>query len=159
MAKFSKQRFVSNNDLGSLRVEMGLEGHKTIDYDRTVMRKALNKAGADVRKEARRLVSRRAISSAGQNPGLVTGDMMRSIGTVSRGSKGGWVKIGPKRTDAMLAKEKNAKWAFYPAFLFYGSPKRNIAKRANFMGEALANRRDVIRSQVRSALSNALVPR
>jgi hypothetical protein len=48
---------------------------------------------------------------------------------------------------------------YYPAVLFYGSTKRNIAARGNFMTAALANRGGEIREQVRDALRLALVPR
>ena len=71
----------------------------------------------------------------------------------------GWIKVGPRRTKEMEAKAKKAKWAFYPAFLFYGSAKTGLAKRNNFMVDALQNKRDAVRSVIRSALKESLVPR
>jgi hypothetical protein len=159
MAKFNKARFISGNDLGGLRMDVGLEFHKTIDYDRKKMRKALVTGGRDVIKEARRLVSRRAISSPGGIPGELTGALKRSISTLTKGSKGGWIKVGPKRTKEMEAKAAKPEWAFYPAFLFYGSPATGLAKRANFMEAALQNKREAVRSKVRAALKDSLVPR
>ncbi len=131
-------------------LEVGLFGHKIIDYDRKAMRRALVKGAAQVRKEARRIVSRRAISNPGEFPGLQTGALKRAIGIVGRGSKGGWVKIGVKTIKGQ---------DFYPAFLFYGSPKTNLAKRGNFMTSALAAKREAVRSNIREALKTSLVPR
>ena len=154
MGKMNKARFVTGNDISGIRVDLGLEFHKTIDYDRKAMRKALNQGAGAVRKEARRLVARRAIASqAGDAPSMQTGTLMRSIGITARGSKGGWIKVGPKTFKGADA------GFFYPAVLFYGSAKRNIAKRANYMEIALQNKREAVRSQVRAALQNSLVPR
>lgn len=137
--------------LGGIELSVGLQFHKIIDYDRKALRKAMREGAAKVRKEARRIVSRRAISQAGEAPGLQTGTLKRAIGVVGRGSKGGWVKVGVRKSKEMKA--------FYPAFLFYGSPKTGLARRANFMETALSNKREEVRSQIRSALQNALVPR
>lgn len=140
----------SRSDLGGFQLEVGLTGHKIIDYDRKAMRKALVRGAAEVRKEARRIVSRRAISKPGEFPGLQTGALKRAIGIVSKGSKGGWVKIGVKSIKGSI---------FYPAFLFYGSPKTNLAKRGNFMISALETKKQTVRTEIRDALKNALVPR
>lgn len=138
-------------NLGGFEVSVGLEFHKTIDYDRKAMRKALREGAAKIRKEARRIVSRRAVSVAGEFPGMQTGALKRAIGIVSKGSKGGWVKVGVKKSKEMTD--------FYPAFLFYGSVKTGLAKRANFITTALANQRESIRSDIREALRHSLVPR
>lgn len=134
----------------AIQYEVGLSGHEVIDYDRRAMRKALLQGAGKIRAEARRIVSRRAISGAGEFPGMQTGKLKRAIGIVSRGSKGGWVKIGVKSIQGSV---------FYPAFLFYGSPKTGLARRGNFMEAALAAKREAVRGDVRSALKNALVPR
>lgn len=141
----------SYGSLNGINLRVGLEFHKTIDYDRKAMRKALAKGAAEVRKEARRIISRRAISSAGEFPGLQTGTLKRAVGIVSKGSKGGWIKVGVKKTKEMTD--------FYPAFLFYGSAKINLARRGNFITAALASKREGVRSQIRAALQNSLVPR
>lgn len=144
-------RDTSSGNLGGIEVNVGLEFHKTIDYDRRAMRKALAKGAGVVRKEARRLIARRAVSGDGEMPGRRSGEMWRAIGIVSRGSKGGWVKIGVRKTKAMRD--------FYPAFLFYGSPKTGLAKRGNFMVAALTAKRESVRSDIRAALKDSLVPR
>ena len=133
-----------------LKLEVGLEFHKTVDYDRKSMRRALVRGAAAIRQEARRIVSRRAVSMPGEDPGMQSGALRRAIGIVSKGSKGGWVKVGVRSIPNSI---------FYPAFLFYGSPKTGLAKRANFMEEALTAKRSVVRSEVRAALSQCLVPR
>lgn len=141
----------SRGSVAGIELEVGLQFHKIIDYDRKALRKALLEGGALVRKEARRIVSRRAVSLPGDAPGSRTGALKRAIGVVGKGSKGGWIKIGVRKSKEMKD--------FYPAFLFYGSAKRNLAKRANFMTDALQAKRDNVRSVIRTALKNSLVPR
>jgi len=141
----------NSGSVSGLQLECGLEFHKSIDYDRKAMRRALNKGAAEIRKAARRLVSRRAISAAGEYPGLQTGTLRKAIGVVSRGSKGGWVKVGVRKIAGMDM--------FYPAPLFYGSRKNNLAARKNYMVDALEEKREPIRGYIRSELANALVPR
>ncbi len=145
-----KERFVSGNPYSGFGISVGLEYHKVIDFDKKKLRGALTKGGADVRKEARRLLARRAVSAPGDMPGELTGRLKRSIGVVSKGSGGGWVKIGPRTIKGSI---------FYPAFLFYGSPKTGLVKRANYMTQALQTRAPAIRSAVREVLRNSLVPR
>lgn len=140
-----------SGSMGGVEVNVGLKYHSVIDYDRKQMRRALNKGAAMVRKEARRLISRRAISSPGDFPGMQTGVMRKAIGIIKRGSRGGWIKVGVKKTPEMKQ--------FYPAFLYYGSPKTGLAPRKNFMTYALDSRREDIRTDMRDALIKALVPR
>lgn len=144
-------RQTTTGNLGGFEAQVGLEFHKTIDYDRRLMRRSLVKGAAVIRKEARRLISRRAISAPGEMPGRESGALHRAVGIVSRGSKGGWVKVGVRKTAEMKF--------FYPAPLFYGSAKTGLAKRGNFVVTALDNKRETVRSQIRSDLKNALVPR
>lgn len=145
------ERETTSGSIGAADVQVGLEFHKTIDYDRRLMRRALVKGAGTVRKEARRMISRRAISAPGDMPGMQSGAMRRAVGIVSKGSKGGWVKVGVRKTAEMKD--------FYPAFLFYGSAKTGLARRGNFVVAALDNKREAVRSQIRGDLKNALVPR
>lgn len=133
---------------GEIEFNVGLTGHKTIDYDRKAMRAALREGAGEIRKEARRLVSCHAISQPGDYPGMATGALKRAIGIVSRGSRGGWVKVGVRSIKGSV---------FYPAFLFYGTP--NIKKRANFMSEALNHKREDVRGRISNSLKNCLIPR
>lgn len=140
-----------SGNAGGIQLEVGLRFHKIIDYDRKALRKALREGGAMVRKEARRIVSKRAVSLPGEAPGSRTGALKRAIGVVGRGSKGGWIKIGVRKTKEMKD--------FYPAFLFYGSTKRHLAKRSNFITDALQTKREAVREVIRQALKASLVPR
>ena len=135
---------------GGIELEVGLRYHTRIDFDRKGLRRALVKGAAEVRKAARRLISRNAISAPGEFPGVDTGAMKRAIGIVSRGSKGGWIKVGVKTIKGSL---------FYPAVLYYGSAKRNIAPRGNYITAALAEVAPSVRQNVRAALADCLVPR
>ena len=144
------ERDSTEGQAAGIQLHVGLELHRTIDYDRKAMRRALVKGAAVVRKEARTLVSRRVVSQPGEFPGEVTGAMRRAIGVIGKGSKCGWIKVGVRAIPGSF---------YYPAVLFYGSTKRNIAARGNFMTSALANRGGEIREQVRDALRQSLVPR
>lgn len=141
-----------SGDLGGMKLEVGLEFHKTIDYDRKAMRGGLKDGANQVIREARRLASRRAISAPGDFPGFRTGTYRRAIGVVSKGSKGGWIKVGLRKTAEMGR-------YFYPAFLFYSSPKTGLAKRGNVITAALAAKREAVRGTIRVVLKNSLVPR
>lgn len=144
------------------------EGHSHLDFDKRQIRKAMRRIGADIRKEARRLVARRAISGAGEAPGKQTGTLQRAI-KYSVSKPGLLVRIAPDKTPAM-GKD------FYPAFLNYGvrrhrdsrlakSHKRQpdgpykLAPRANYMEEALEERRENARQVLASSLQNALIAR
>lgn len=141
----------SIGSIGAADLRVGLMFHKTIDYDRKPMRKALREGAGLVRKEARRIISRRAISAPGEFPGMQSGALKRAIGIVAKGSRGGWVKVGVRKTPEMQD--------FYPAFLFYGSEKKGLAARGNFIVAALDAKREDVRQLVSAALRNALVPR
>lgn len=173
--------------LPGIELDVMLSGHSLIDFDKRQIRKALNKGGAEVRTVARRLVSRRAISNPDEYPGMDSGALKRSITIYKRGSRGGWIKVGPTKTSEMNA--------FYPAFLYYGtrglgriqrvapgegrgkSNRRRagaraalveerksvsdyvIARRANYMADALNSKRQFIRENIRIAMPAALIPR
>lgn len=154
------------------------DGLQRIDFDKRQVRRAMVRIGAVVRKDARRLVARRAISSPGEYPGADTGALKRSI--TSRVSKPGFlVVIRPVMTSEMDA--------FYPAYLWYGvrrlvnrkvqaswdaNRKRKkghteitkaasawrIAPRKNYMTDALAAKRGLIQQTLAAALENALKP-
>lgn len=133
-----------------LELNVKFEGFSKIDFDKKKIRKTMRTLGRDVQKEARRLVARRAISGAGEYPGRQTGRLWRAI--KYRVSKPGFlVKIMPGKTADMKD--------FYPAFLLYGSKKRDLAPRKNYMTDALDNRRSVARGALRNALMDSLKPR
>jgi HK97 gp10 family phage protein len=123
-----------------------IEGFDRIIFNKREIKAAIRKGGGEVRKEARRLIAKRAISGAGDFPGYVTGAMSRSI-KVKVGSGGGYATVAPYKTTEM--KE------FYPAFLNYGT-SRGLEPRKNFMVAALVNKRSAIRSTISTALRKAL---
>lgn len=133
-----------------LETNVTIEGHSRIDFAKQRIRKTLRQLGADVRKEARRLVARRAISGAGEYPGRQSGALMRSI--KARVSRSGFlVRISPTRTEEM-GKD------FYPAYLNYGVAGR-ITQRKNYMTDALEARSEHARSVLSAALQDSLIPR
>jgi hypothetical protein len=132
-------------------VNVKIEGFSRIDFETRKVRIAMRNIGRDMQREARKLVSRRAVSKPGEIPGRATGATQRSIRyRVSR--PGFLVRIAPFKT-ADMGKD------FYPAFLHYGSEKNNLKPRENYMVKALENRADNTRNVLRRALEDALVPR
>lgn len=132
----------------SLSVKAEVFGLTRIDFDKKIIKRTLRSEAGAVRKVARRLLSRRAVSVAGQAPGRASGVLMRSI-KVKLGSGGFWAKVAPRKTNEMKV--------FYPAFLYYGT--KNIAKRENYMAFALETRREAAQAAISGALRVALKPR
>lgn len=142
-----------------------IDGHKRIDFDKRLVRKAMRSIGTRVRKLARQKVSGKASQRAGQYPGKRTGELRRSI--KSKVSRPGFlVVVRPEKTERMKD--------FYPAFLWYGvtgnarrkdrrsQPKNGvwrIAPRDNYMIDALDETRSANQSDLQAALLGALKPR
>lgn len=132
-------------------VHASITGFQQVDFDKKKIRKVLRSEGGKVRKIARSLVMRRAISNPGEFPGRRTGRLMRSI--KAKVSKPGFlVKVAPYKTDEMGPD-------FYPAFLFYGSIKNNLAKRGNYMTDALDQRHEGARAAILNALKDSIKAR
>lgn len=136
--------------MSGIEVHATLVGHSKIDFDKRLIRKALRKEGGSVRTAARRMVARRAVSAPGGMPGRESGALWRSI-KVKVSSGGFWARISPFKTNEMSM--------FYPAVLHYGSIKRGIEARGNYMTEALEQRRPAAQAAIRTALQGALKPR
>lgn len=132
-----------------VKVSATLAGHSRIDFDKKPIRKTLRQQSGQIRKVARRLVSRRAVSAAGQMPGRQSGALARAI-KVRVASGGFWAKTAPQKTSEMKD--------FYPAFLYYGASP-GLAKRGNYMTAALNERRAPARQAILAALKTSLKPR
>lgn len=124
------------------------------DFDVRVLKRHLRKQANRVRKEARKLVSKRGVSSPGGFPGLRTGRMRKGI-KVDVWKSGFGATIRPTVPD---------KTAFYPNFVVYGhlGPKKTSPKtaaRANFM-VASADRigEGQLREGLRAALESSFKP-
>jgi hypothetical protein len=133
----------------SIHIEGSFRG---LIYDRREQKAALKKGGAVVRKEARRLIARRAVSAPGEFPGRDKGIMSKAI-KVKPGSGGGYVKVMPYRIPEMGDRDD----AFYPAFLMLGT-HRGLRPRKDFMVAALDNKQAEIRQAIYEALRRAIHP-
>lgn len=131
-----------------LSVKAQVAGLERIDFDKKIIKAAIRSQAAAVRKVAKQLVARRAVSLPGEAPGRSTGVLMRSI-KVKVSSGGFWAKVAPYKTSEMKV--------FYPAFLFHGTA--HLAKRDNYMANALGTRREAAQAAISSALKAALKPR
>lgn len=140
-------------------------GYRKIDYDPKALKQPLRKSGNAVRKIARKMISREAVSEAGQFPGKQTGEMAKSIkAKVSR--DGYLVRIAPTKTKAMPV--------YYPAFVVYGhrapysetaqearshkqrAGKKVAAPRKNFVPEAADKYAKTFESEMFDALGDAI---
>jgi hypothetical protein len=116
-------------------------------FSKREIKAAMKMGGKVVQKEARRLISSRAVSAPGGLPGYDTGAMSKSI-KVTTGSGGGYVKVMPYKTPAM-GKD------YYPAYLVYGT-KRGLKKRQDFMQVAFQSKQWMIRQAIRAAFLRSL---
>lgn len=140
-------------------------GYRKIDYDPKALKQPLRKSGNAVRKIARKMISRKAVSEAGQFPGKQTGEMAKSIKV--KVSKSGYsVAVYPTKTQAMPA--------YYPAFVVYGhrapysetaqearshkqrAGKKVAAPRKNFVPEAADKCAKTFESEMFDALGDAI---
>lgn len=140
-------------------------GYRKIDYDPKALKQPLRKSGNAVRKIARKMISRKAVSEAGQFPGKQTGEMAKSIKI--KVSKSGYsVAVYPTKTQAMPA--------YYPAFVVYGhrapysetaqearshkqrAGKKVAAPRKNFVPEAADKYAKTFESEMFDALGDAI---
>ena len=140
-------------------------GYRKIDYDPKALKQPLRKSGNAVRKIARKMISRKAVSEAGQFPGKQTGEMAKSIKV--KVSKSGYsVAVYPTKTQAMPA--------YYPAFVVYGrrapysetaqearshkqrAGKKVAAPRKNFVPEAADKYAKTFESEMFDALGDAI---
>lgn len=140
-------------------------GYRKIDYDPKALKQPLRKSGNAVRKIARKMISREAVSEAGQFPGKQTGEMAKSIKV--KVSKSGYsVAVYPTKTQAMPA--------YYPAFVVYGhrapysetaqearshkqrAGKKVAAPRKNFVPEAVDKYAKTFESEMFDALGDAI---
>ena len=81
------------------------------DFDTKVLKKNFRKVGGEVRKIARRLVSKKAISRAGGFPGMDTGLLRKSI--QAKVSRSGF-SVG------IASYPINGMDVFYPPFVYWG---------------------------------------
>ncbi|WP_188260867.1 HK97-gp10 family putative phage morphogenesis protein [Azospirillum tabaci] len=137
-----------------------LLGHRTIDFDRRKLRKAVRAGAALVRREGRKLAGKKKgagrryrvwgdflhrASAPGSPPAKLTGALQRSIYYRTLDKDGLSMSVGPA-----------PRRIFYARFLAFGTEKMEARP---FMDEALHRHEEPIRKLLRSALRDSLVPR
>lgn len=141
--------------VAGVQLHASIAGHSKIDFDRNRINKELRTQGRLIQRRARRKVARRATSNAGEYPGKVSGALQRAIDLVRPKSKVGfWIKVEPT-----TAKIKRTGKIYYPAVLYFGSKKRGIEPRDNYVADALEDESDHVQTAMQRALVEALVPR
>lgn len=140
-----------------IHINARLTGFSAIDFDRRAIRKVLTPLAKDLQKDARRLISRRAVSGAGENPGRDSGALLRSI-RYKIGRSGLYAVLAPQRTAALMRKN-----VYYPGPLVFGANRGarggRLEPRGNFIVEAAQGKEAVIKSRLEAELPFALVPR
>lgn len=120
-----------------------VSGDLQADFSPERMKRTMRVVGQDFRKNARRLIARRAVSAPGAFPGRVTGEMQRA--TRFKLSRSGWsVRVAAYPTPAM--KE------FYPAFLIRGVKSHGLAPRADFIAATYDQRLEWARTAISTSL-------
>lgn len=127
-------------------VNIQVKGFNRLYFEKRELKAALRLGGREVAKESRRLIASRAVSGAGDFPGLDTG-VMRAAIKVTIGSGGMYAKVQQNKSRAMED--------FYPAYLLYGT-KRGIEKRKPYIPAALDNKRALVRLLIRRSLVKAV---
>lgn len=140
-------------------------GFTRFDFDGKKLRPAIRKVANEVRKEARALISRRAVSQPGGFPGKDSGEMQSSV-KVKVGRSGYWATIKPTRTEKMDV--------YYPAFVVYGhraphtetEASRKVHRkkigvkvalpRKNFITSAAEKNADRFAAEMEKALADAI---
>lgn len=130
-----------------LNIKINVKGHSSLFFDKKELKTAIRKGGGVVQKEARRLISSRAISGAGDLPGYDTGAMSRSI-KIKVGSGGLYAVVSPHKTPEMGDD-------YYPAFLIHGT-SRGIEKRKDFIITALKNKNLAVRLALNASLIKSI---
>lgn len=115
------------------------------DFDLDKLKRELTSESRLIRRDARRLVAKKAISSPGDFPGKDSGVLQRTI-QVKKFRSG----LGFYITHRMPAGTFR-----YPFVLAYGSEKRGIAPRKDHINEVFKQRRPAIIDGLRRALRNS----
>jgi len=125
-----------------------LEGNILFGYDRDALKKVLRKEGREIKKAGQRLVSRNAVSKAGEYPGLTTGYLHDTIKT--KLASGGMAII----ITHVLGKNEDR----YPFILAHGALSTGLEPRKDYMLVAINQRRDQTIRALRGAFKQALKP-
>ena len=117
------------------------------DFDTRVLKKNFRTVGAEVRKIARRFVSKRAVSRAGEFPGMDTGTLRKSIkAKVSR--SGFSVGVASYKIEGMDV--------YYPAFVYWGHRSKG-ADRVNGIPDKKQHGRKRVGEKVAKPRRNYIV--
>lgn len=129
-----------------MQSEVRLEGFSRFDFDADALKKVLRVEGKQVAKIARRLISRNAISKAGEFSGRQTGLMKKSIRA----------KVSRSGQMVVITHILKSTQARYPFMLAYGVKKNSLRPRADHIAEAMKQRRNTSIAALRSALHRTI---
>ncbi|MDB2704911.1 hypothetical protein N9Y67_00050 [Pseudomonadota bacterium] len=121
-----------------------INGISIFRFDRSRLTDELTQEGKNVAKIARRLVSRTAISNAGELPGKVTGRLQRTIKS----------KVFSSGMGVVITHKLRSNEDRYPFMLAYGTP--TIEARQDHIATAFSKRRFAALSVLKVTLKKAI---
>lgn len=133
-----------------IKVGIRAVGHKGIDFEKKRLRPILRRMAGIIRDDARRLISRQAISTAGEYPGMETGRTRKSI--YVRMSRDGYAAVIEPKKEKWMEERSD----FYPSILTYGTA--HIKPRKNYIVDAAESRRNTARQAIYEGLRRSLRP-
>lgn len=129
--------------------EIRLQGHSEFDFDLDSVKTVIRGEGREVAKIARRLISRNAVSGAGEFAGKQSGFMRRSLKT----------RLLSKGLAIVITHKMPAGAVKYPFLLVHGIDKNNVKPLADHIAEAMKRRKSQTTQALRSALrKNTIKP-
>ena len=116
------------------------------DFDLDVLRDRLKEERKEYRKEARKRVARDVISGGGEYPGKRTGNLQKTIFVKYFRSGLGFYMTHKMKKDEIR----------YPFVLAYGSKKRSISPRKDYMEDTVIARRTATLLRIRESVKKSI---
>lgn len=115
------------------------------DFDLTQLSDGLSREGKLIRRDARRLVARGAISKAGEYPGKDSGTLRRTIS---------FKKFSNQLGVYITQKMKSGQYR-YPFALINGSPETGLEPRADYIADTFEERKVYVQQMLRNAMKKS----
>lgn len=112
------------------------------DFDLTKLSDGLSEQGKLIRRDARRLVARAAVSKAGEYPGKDSGLLRKTIS---------FKKFRNQQGVYITHKMKSGQYR-YPFALVNGSPETGLEPRADYIADTFEDRKIYVQQMLRNAM-------
>lgn len=126
--------------------EVKIEQFQLWHFDLTVLSDGLSEQGKLIRRDARRLVARAAVSKAGEYPGKDSGTLAKTI-SFKKFRSGLGVYITHKMKSGQYR---------YPFALVNGSAETGLEPRADYIADTFESRKVYVQAMLRSSLRKSI---